>query len=138
MKTKAWLIMGIIIGSSLFFICSAQSQNIADKTIDYLRTKKLEAIEKAAKDDVRIIASESERYAIYSNGIFPSSLNDLVNSKPFFMPVSIAEGNGRYKYFLESKPNYYKIVAVPLECGRTGNKVFIKERDKEIIEQNCQ
>jgi hypothetical protein len=69
----------------------------------------------------------------------PDSLDVLVKSRPAYLDkyFTKTENNG-YRYNVELYPSAFKITAVPIECGVTGNKIFVLQGSSEEIKMQIE
>ncbi|MDD5194635.1 MAG: type II secretion system protein GspG [Candidatus Omnitrophica bacterium] len=133
MKTRFSLILALIFGYLLFAANLSHSEDYIEGLLD----ARLRAQETSAKATLSTIASACEMYAV-DNGNYPSSIDQLMKGNPpYLSQKAYVEGVNGYKFKLESKTDGCRITATPLECGKTGNKILIKESMKEISQQAC-
>jgi type II secretory pathway pseudopilin PulG len=99
---------------------------------------RLDANFAAAKASVRTISTAIETYAAANNGKYPDSEYELVYKNPAYLSQSYNEKEiAGYRYFLDLATNTYKIVAEPVSCNVTGNKVIVLEKGGELQEKDC-
>ena len=98
-----------------------------------------ETSELGAKERINNIATAIEDYASDNDGFLPENFDDLMGQDPpYLLPGAYEEGIEGYQFSITIELDNYKVIATPIECGQTGNKIFIKERGKELIEQSCE
>jgi hypothetical protein len=135
---KALIIFSVVIGSLLFITQSALSKDSDITGIEGLLDARVRAYEVSARATLSNIASACEMY-MAANGNYPSSIDDLLKGNPAFL-VNKPYGtnvNG-YKFTGVFRADGCTITATPVECGKTGTKILIKESMKEIVEKDCQ
>lgn len=99
---------------------------------------RLDANFAAAKASVKTISTAIETYAVANNGKYPDSEYELVYKNPAYLSQSYNEKEiAGYRYFLDLTTNTYKIVAEPVSCNVTGNKVIVLEKGGELQEKDC-
>lgn len=92
----------------------------------------------AAQASVRAISTAIETYAVANDGKYPASEYDLVYKNPAYLSQSYNEKEiAGYRYFLDLATDTYKIVAEPVRCNVTGNKIVMLEKGGEIQEKDC-
>ena len=127
MKGKTWVVGLVVFVCSVFVVNSAESQGIFEKLTENLKKETIEANENGARTRVKTIVLLCEMYKS-DNGHYPNDESDLLNAKP---PYSQQAYNNKeihgYNYSIEFRLDRYKIIATPVECGKTGNKIFIAE-----------
>ncbi|MFA5271614.1 MAG: hypothetical protein WC412_04660, partial [Candidatus Omnitrophota bacterium] len=92
-----------------------------------------------AKEIIKIITAAIENYAVDNQGFLPENFDDLMGQDPPYLePESYEDGVDGYIFSIVTGLDSYKVTATPVECGKTGSKIFIQERGKELIEQLCE
>jgi hypothetical protein len=98
-----------------------------------------ETSELGAKARINNIVTAIEDYASDNDGFLPENFDDLMGQDPpYLLPGAYEEGIEGYQFSITTELDNYKVIATPIECHQTGNKIFIKERGKELIEQSCE
>ncbi|MDD5135993.1 MAG: hypothetical protein PHX20_00255 [Candidatus Omnitrophica bacterium] len=91
---------------------------------------KIKANEQSAIVNIKLIIGAIDLYQI-DNDKYPLSDSDLT-------PYLNTSYNGKemvgYRYSIEYKSDGYKVIATPVERGKTGNKIFTAENGKSISE----
>lgn len=135
---KTFIVLSMIIGSLIFFSQTAQSKNDDITGIEGLLDARIRAYEVSARATLSNIANACELY-MAANGKYPSSIDDLSKGNPPYLDERpYATNVNGYKFSGQFRADGYAITATPVECGKTGYKILIKESVKEISEQDCQ
>lgn len=96
------------------------------------------ANEVAAQARLKHIFTAGMVYMEMSDGTPPKSISDLSKADESLLePASYEEGVAGYKFSIVSEEHSFKVIATPLECGKSGSKTFIQESDGAIFEQDC-
>lgn len=128
----------------VFCVCIPVLTDLASCTgamLEFVQAQSVlpETSELGAKARINNIVKAIEDYASDNDGFLPENFDDLMGQDPpYLLPGAYEEGIEGYQFSITTELNNYKIIATPIECGQTGNKIFIKERGKELIEQSCE
>ncbi len=128
-----WLIVIIVLATLVFIIAFLATIIIPT----FLKTKLL-ANESLARQTVERIAKGVGAYVTVNDGRYPSDEKNLLDAQPPYLSQSYnnKEVEG-YNYSLRFDKTGYEILAVPSECGITGNKIFIGDKEGKISEKDC-
>ena len=138
---RKFISLGIVLVLSLFLVSNifAQQSEMEEKkdgsidfdsTISKLENDVLKANEATAKINVEAIIVAINSYKS-SVGSFPKKEKDLV---PYMRGSFNNQVDQGYKYSLTFSGGGYKIIATPVQPGKTGNCEFTVENDGKIIE----
>jgi len=123
--------LGVLV---IFFVIGM----LAAIAIPNLIRARVDANYAAAKASVKEISTAVETYAAANAGKYPTSEYDLVYKNPAYLSRSYNEKEiAGYRYFLDLTTDTYKIVAEPVRCNVTGNKIIVFEKGGEIQEKDC-
>ena len=108
-------------------------------TIPNLLKSRLAANETTAQETLRTLSKAAESYAYKNNGNYPKGEYDLKLATPPYIAETYNNKtiNG-YQYSVNFSANSYEIIAAPLNCGITGNRIFIIETQGKESEKGCQ
>lgn len=99
----------------------------------------LEDGELHAKETIKAIVTAIENYSADNQGFYPENFDDLMGQEPpYLTPDNYEDGMEGYIFSIITELDSYKVIATPVQCGETGNKIFIQERGKELVEQLCE
>lgn len=99
---------------------------------------KLAENEKTALSTVKTIQAAIGSFAAANSGRYPQDEYDLKYSNPPYIPDTYNNKSIQgYDYSLELSSDGYKIIVAPSKCGITGKKVFVVEKGKDVVEENC-
>jgi len=116
-----------------------KANRITDKTEkeNYLKTIIINA-ETEAKAWLGTIGAASSLYAATSSHC-PSTIEDLVKAvPPYLAEKPYSQGIDGYRYAVGTTSQGCKVTAEPIECGKSGSKVFIWESgNATITTENC-
>jgi len=94
---------------------------------------RVKANDLSAKAAIQLISTAIETYRAVNDGKYPDKEEVLLNSNPPYLSQSYNKKDLQgYIFSLELRPDGYKIIATPEECGKTGNKIFIANSLKDI------
>ena len=130
--------------------CKMGLDDVANSTNNLLETKKLESYHNGAIVKMEEMVMDLENYK-KGTGAYPRDLNELLaytpksvyqynlvnKDKPAFVNLFTSDEMNGYRFSREFSPGGYKITATPLECGKTGRKIFIIENGKKLAEEEC-
>ncbi len=122
-------------GNKIFLMKITKFENPCGADIQPLKRSDFSAKMALAMFDAAI-----EEYISNNDGTYPGNETDIkqaFNDSMFPGLSNIFDDTGEtgYKYTVEYRPNGYKIIAEPKECGKTGTRVFTKEIIE--LEQPC-
>jgi len=91
-----------------------------------------------ARANIQYFTLASEFYK-YRKGEYAKSINDLLiySESPFVINLLNTKEIGGFKYSIEFHTDGYKIIGTPLECGKSGSKIFIGETGEKRTEEKC-
>ncbi|MFH1875591.1 MAG: hypothetical protein ABH865_01705 [Candidatus Omnitrophota bacterium] len=125
---KLYFLLGVIVVGIFFNVPTTYGEGFLDKTIDYLKNKRIDALEQQARSVVRIIIRGIEGYTDDHGGACPQSVEELTKGNPpYLTPGILSLATEKYIYSIESGQNSCKVLRVPKECGKTGNLIFSME-----------
>jgi hypothetical protein len=92
----------------------------------------------SAKVALRTIATAYETYYV-DNNTYPSSITEITQGDhPYLEYESIDFASKNYYFNCEAgDPNNFMCIAIPIQCGVTGTKIFKIDNSFEIYEEDC-
>jgi type IV pilus assembly protein PilA len=100
---------------------------LAAIAIPNLLRARLTANEASAQATLRTISTAAETFAAANNGNFPDSIDNLtsVDATPPYLNEDYTDGPRQgYNYTFNSTSAGYTAIALPTDCGSTGNRDF--------------
>jgi hypothetical protein len=99
----------------------------------------LDSGELNAKEVIKTIVAAIENYAADNQGFYPENFDDLMGQDPpYLVPDEYEDGIEGYQFSIVTELDSYSVIATPVQCGVTGNKIFTQARGKELSEQLCE
>ena len=137
-KQKTGCLIAFVIGIAVMMMVIFVAAVLAAIAIPNLLKARINANEQSAEAVVKRIMSGIELYRLANNGRYPRDESALVNSKPLCLDqrYSSCQING-YLITEVFRPDGYTIVALPVHCKRTGNKIFAATTGQKIEIQPC-
>ncbi|MBU2102567.1 MAG: hypothetical protein KKF80_04145 [Candidatus Omnitrophica bacterium] len=127
------IILSLCLLFSVLYPATAQDEGYLTGLVGAVQS----AYEVSAKSTVVGIANACEMF-MAENGSYPLALSVLTRPEAAYLTDKpYSEGFTGYRYSFKGTPAGYIITAMPLECGKTGTKIFIKESSKDIIGKDC-
>ncbi len=129
----AFVISVVVFTVGVFFIAL-----LAAIAIPNLLRARINANEAMASATVKKISMAIEECSVANNGRYPLDENDLIHCNSL---IWIKNYNNKtiqgYVYSLNLSPSGYNIIAKPVNCAVTGNKIFTAETEGKFSERNC-
>jgi type II secretory pathway pseudopilin PulG len=96
---------------------------------------RMTANEAAAVRNLRTLYTAFISYRVVNPG-YPKTLNRLVSEVPPYIDSALVQGQRQgYRFALTDVDyNTFRLVAIPLQSGLTGNRIFIVDQGGEIYE----
>jgi len=138
MKKLFLIIFTLISMQSFVFVNSAKCQDVFYEIVE-TQGLSLDDGEFHAKETIKTIVAAIENYGADNQGFYPENFDDLMGQNPpYLTPGDYEDGIEGYIFSIVTELDSYKVIATPVQCGVTGNKIFIQERGKELVEQLCE
>lgn len=129
----AFIISVVVFTVGVFFIAL-----LAAIAIPNLLRARMNANEAVAAATVKNISTAIESYRTANNGQYPPGEYKLKQANPPYLTDTYNNMTIQgYVYSLNLSPSGYNIIAKPVNCEVTGNKIFTAETEGKFSERNC-
>jgi len=113
------------INKKIMMFSFSKAKDIVPDFEDSVKNARVAANDALAQSTLRTLSTAAETYGVYSNGRYPQTMSQLMESKPPFINTNYCDqSSSGYKFTCEMTDHSYLFTAIPDQLGETGTTTY--------------